>query len=175
MNTNISIPINRKRFPFILIIGILLLVLLGKNIFYSNSFQFVLDELLAWIFKTTIFFLLFFYTSISLASYVKVVFDKNANLVINDIGLVDNTSIFSCGEILWVDVLDVTLKKGFNVQYLIIKLKDPEKFISGKNFIKKYFLNNRIKKIGTPLLIPSAHLMCNLDVLKEIIVERIKK
>jgi len=174
-STNISIPINRKRFPVVLIVGLILLATLSYNLLYAQPIRFYLDDLLGWLFKGIFFFLLLFYTSIAMASYIKVVFDKNAKLVITDDGLLDNTSIFSCGKILWDDVLEVNLKKGFNMQYLIVKLKEPEKFTADKNFLKRYFLQNRIKKIGTPLLIPETHLKCNIDILKEIIVEYINK
>jgi hypothetical protein len=174
-NTNITIPINRKRFPSVLIIGLLLTVLLGYSILNSDPIQFVMDDILSWIFKTFLFGLVSFYTCVALASYIKVVFDKNAKLMITDNSLIDTTSIFSCGEILWTDIVEVNLRKGFNMQYLMLKIKDPQKFVANKNFLKRYFLENRIKKIGTPLLISETHLNCNIDVLRDIILEHINK
>jgi len=175
MSTNISIPINRKRFPSILIIGLLLTTSLIYNVSYSIPTQLSMDDLLVWSLKIALLVTLVFYTSISLVSYLKVVFDKTAILKLTDTAMIDNSSIFSCGEIVWEDIAGVTMKKGIHMHYLIVKLKNPEKYLPKGNFLKKYFIQNRIKKLGTPVILSETHLKCNIDVLREIILEHTLK
>jgi hypothetical protein len=175
MPTNISIPINRKRFPSVLIIGLLLTASLIYNVSLSIPTQLSMDDLLMWSLKIALLVALVFYTSISLVSYLKVLFDKNAMLKLTDTAMIDNSSIFSCGEILWEDIADVTMKKGINMQFLMVKLKNPEKYLPKSNFLKRYFIQNRIKKLGTPIILSETHLKCNIDVLREIILEHAGK
>jgi hypothetical protein len=175
MSTNISIPINRKRFPSILIIGLLLTASLVYNVSLSIPNQLSMDDLLVWSLKIALLVALIFYTSISLVSYLKVIFDRTAMLKLTDAAMIDNSSIFSCGEILWEDIADVTMKQGINMQFLMVKLKNPEKYLPKGNFLKRYFIQNRIKKLGAPIILSSTHLKCNIDVLREIILEHAGK
>lgn len=175
MALDIAIPVNRKRFPSILIFGFLLCILLGYNLFSSFPFEFVFDEILIFVLQLLMLLVTLFYTSLSLLSYLKIMFDKKAGLQLTETSMIDNSSVFSCGEILWEDVIEAKLQKGFNMQYLTVKIKNPEKHIAKKNFIQKYFIENRIKKIGTPIIFPDKNLKCNLDVLLEIILEQARK
>jgi len=134
-----------------------------------------MDDFLVWSLKIALLVALVFYTSISLVSYLKVVFDKTAILKLTDTAMIDNSSIFSCGEIVWEDIAGVTMKKGIHMHYLIVKLKNPEKYLPKGNFLKKYFIQNRIKKLGTPVILSETHLKCNIDVLREIILEHTLK
>jgi len=172
---NVSIPINRKRFPSILIIGLLLTTSLVYNLSLTIPFAICDDDLLLWSLKIALLLVLIFYTSISLVSYLKVIFDKTAMLKLTDTAMIDNSNIFSCGEILWEDIADVTMRKGINMKFLMVKLKNPEKYLAKGNFLKRYFIQNRIKKLGTPVILSETHLKCNIDVLKEIILENAGK
>jgi len=172
MALDIAIPLNRTRFPSILVFGLLLCILLGYNLYSSLPFEFVFDEILIFILQLLMLLVTLFYTSISLLSYLKIIFDKDAGLKLTETSFIDNSSIFSCGEIPWEDVLDAKLQKGFSMQFLTVRIKNPEKYIAKKNFIKRYFIENRIKKIGTPVIFPDKNLKCNLDVLLEIILEQ---
>ncbi|MFY7965535.1 MAG: STM3941 family protein [Chitinophagaceae bacterium] len=174
MSLNISIPINRKRFPTFLILGLLTTASLLYDLLQGNKPQFLMDDYLLFFLKFILLVFISFFTLISLASYCKVVFDRNAMIKLTDTALIDNSSIFSCGEILWEDVADVTMNKGINMQYLVVKLKNPEKYANNGNFIKRYFIQNRIKKIGSPIIIAETNVKCNIDVLKEIIIEQSK-
>jgi hypothetical protein len=175
MPLNISIPINRNRFPTVLVLGLSLTTLLVYNLLKSKQPLALMDDYLLFVLKVTLLISIAFFTLISLASYWKVIFDKNAMLKLTDTAMIDNSSIFSCGEILWEDIIDVTMKKGINMQFLIVKLKNPEKYVTKGNFIKRYFIKNRIKKIGSPIIIAETNLKCNIDVLREIIIEQTNK
>lgn len=175
MSLNISIPINRKRFPSVLILGLLVTALLVYDLLQSNKPQFLMDDYLLFVLKLAALIFISFFTLISLASYCKVVFDKTAMIKLTDTGIIDNSSIFSCGEILWEDITDVVMNKGMNMQFLVIKLKNPEKYATNGNFIKRYFIQNRIKKIGSPIIIAETNVKCNIDVLREIIIEQSNK
>ena len=96
-------------------------------------------------------------------------------LRLTDTAMIDSSNIFSCGEILWEDIADVTMRKGINMQFLVVKLKNPDKYLPNGNFLKRYFIRNRIKKLGTPIIISETHLKCNIDVLREIILEHTGK
>ena len=62
-------------------------------------------------------------------------FSKKPIIEINDNALIDNSSATSVGEILWEDIERVYVKGMF----LVLVLKDPNKYLSRMGAIKKLF------------------------------------
>ena len=167
---NISVPINRKRFPVVFIISLLATILFTLNLINSKTENMYMNGLFNWIFNSIILLVPLSYTIIFLADFIKTKFDKNAMLEISDSGLTDNLSIFSCGKISWNDILTAEVIRTFKADVLVVKLLDINKYLAGKNFIKQFVLKWYVKKWGGPVIISDKRVDYNLNDLKEIIL-----
>jgi hypothetical protein len=164
---NITVPINRNRFPIVFAISLLITILLTLNLVYSKSDNMYMNGLFNWIFNSIILLVPLLYTIISFAEYIKTRFDKNAMLQLSDPYLYDNLSIFSCGKISWNDISDVEIVKAFKADFLVIKLIDPGKYLADRNFLQRYVLKKYIKKWGSPIIISEKRVDYNLIELKK--------
>src|SRR5579872_2367019 len=127
---DITVPINRKRLPLLFVISSSLMILLGGSLFYVRP-----DVK---IFISMILFIPLAYMLISFAQFLKVRFDKKAGLVVSDIGIYDNLSIFSVGLIQWEDITTVEIAKSFGTNLLVVKLRDNHKYLRKNNIFKRY-------------------------------------
>lgn len=169
---DITIPINRRRIPHTLIISCLLIAYLIYD-GYKKSGESVEEgeDAFSWIAYAAIIFVLLYYAIITFIEYIKTLFDKNASLTITDVSIVDNLSIFSCGRILWDDIIDVEIKRMTFAEILIIKVQSPLKYLQHKNIIQRRVLKQLIKKMGSPVIIPDQRINHDLHKLKEILLE----
>jgi hypothetical protein len=165
---NRKIPINRNRIPALLIVGLLLSIGFGHAIFFPDNTLIVGPA--NRIFFALVLPVLLFYVVISFADFMKTRFDKNAGFELTEIGVFDNLSIFSCGEICWSDISTVEITKMHEVHVLVIKLHDPHKYLTGKNAIKRYILKKYIKKWGSPIVVSEKRVNYDLNELKETIL-----
>lgn len=168
---NIIIRANRKRFPIVFVISLMLAIGGGINITRGLRHS---DEGIYW-WTYLILLAPSFFCIISLLEFIKTRFDKNAVFKISDKGLEDNLSIFSCGNIPWADIKNVQLRKAFGANFLIVGLLDNKKYISGKNFVIKHILGSWVKKWGSPVVISEQRVNYNLQKLEEIISHQIDK
>ena len=79
--------------------------------------------------------------------YSQRVFDKKPAMVLDGEGFTDYTSGVNTGKVLWKDVTGISLKEGMGQQFIMLKVKDPEKYIEReKNPLKLRILqiNNRL-------------------------------
>ena len=168
----IIIPINKKRIPFVLLISLSISVILFIVIVYesknrSNGFGFY------YIYFFLALVVLFLYSlilaTIAFVDYCKTLFDKNAFLSITEVGIIDNLSIFSCGKILWEDISDVQIIKAYNVDFLIIKLWNADKFLNKTKKLTRFILRGYVKKYGAPIIISQKRVNMKLAELKKII------
>ena len=164
---NRKIPINRKRFPGLLVVTFLLLLGFGHATFFPDDPN--LFGPANRIYLAIFLPVLLYFVAIAFANYMKTLFDKNAGLEITETGIVDNLTIFSCGEIRWSDITTVELVKWSGIDALLIKVTDPEKFLAGKNAITRRSLKGTIKRWGSPILISEKSVDCNINELKETI------
>ena len=169
---DIRIPINRTRFPVILMVSISLTIILTVNLIYSKTENMAMHGFFNWIFNSIVLIVPLFYTIISLTEYIKTRFDKSAMLKISDTGLNDNLSIFSCGEISWSEISGVEILEAFKADFLVVKVFDPGKFLIDKNFVQRYILKKYIKKWGSPVVISEKRVNYNLKELKQIILNQ---
>lgn len=159
---------NKKRFPIVFVVSFLLTVGGAYNI--TKELNAPTQQLSLWTYA--ILLIPLFYCIISFTEFVKTIFNKNTVLIISQVGINDNLSIFSCGKIPWIDISDVEIKRAFNADFLVIKLFNNEKYVTGKNIIVKCILNKWIKKWGSPIIISEKRVDYNLAQLKEIILKQ---
>lgn len=92
-------------------------------------------------------------------------------LTIHKDGVDEYAAISGCGFIGWDNIKNVEIRKGVNTIYLCIDLIDEDTVLNSVNFIKRMFMKNNKKRLGTICVIPSVLLHEELDD----IVEEIKK
>jgi hypothetical protein len=169
--SKIVIPSRRSRIPILFLTG------LPASVFFLYLFI-TDDKSLPFFYLRAFYLVLFAYavtiTIISLLDYLKTIFDKNACLILSDSTLGDHLSILSCGDIPWEDISGVTIKKlkRFNVQFLVVTLKDDEKYLKYKNPVLRYFLKKYIRTYGGIILISEKRIHYDLRQLKEDISAR---
>lgn len=117
----------------------------------------------------------------------KKILSKEAGLIINEQGIIDNSNATSVGLIEWNDVTDIeaiqvkirvyrTFRTVSSPKMLIIKTDKPEKYIErSKNIISKKAMETNKRMYGTPLTIISSSLKIKFSELEKIISEQLKK
>jgi|GEM_PF-2201151 len=166
-----KIPINKKRFPLFLVIGILLWILLKRfaanpRSYFDNTYDFVIFY---WIVGIALWAA--FFTIIGLLDIAKTLFDKNAGLTIEEDGIYDNLTIWSVGKIHWTDIAAIKIVSALNTDFLVIEVADPQSFIGDKNKIQRWVLKSFQKKFNSPIVISQRRI--NYDVYK--LMEELQK
>jgi len=163
-----KIPINRKRVPTVLVVSILLSFGFGHVIFFPDDRSVIGSS--NRIFFAILLPVLLLYVVITFADFMKTKFDKNAGFGITETGVLDNLSLFSCGEILWSEISTAEMANMLGVHVLVIKVRNPHQFLTGKNLITRYMLKKYIKKWGSPIVVSEKRVNYDLNELKATIL-----
>jgi hypothetical protein len=171
---NLTIPVNRKRFPLLLVAGLFISVFLSRDFLIMKKempgFDGVLNEALL----LPIIVLLNIFTLVALVEYIKTLFDKKAVLTINEDGIYDNLSIFSCGHIPWETIAAFDIVQVYNSDYLLVRLNNPELVLQRQNPVKRFVLKRYIKRWGTPCAISQKRITYNLHELRTLLLTQEK-
>ncbi|PIF45758.1 hypothetical protein CLU96_2770 [Chryseobacterium sp. 52] len=106
-----------------------------------------------------------------LVIFIKNFFTRNFNLIINEKGIIDNSSYVRKGMIFWNDIISIKSIDVMSTKFLIINVKDPDKYINSQNNVKKKILQRTFKTYGSPISISSNTLACNFDELEKVILK----
>ncbi|MDC8004915.1 hypothetical protein POV27_12705 [Aureisphaera galaxeae] len=103
-------------------------------------------------------------------------FDKKNGLVINFEGITDHSSGVSVGLIVWDDIVKIRRTAVMSTKFLLIHVKDPEKYIqkAGSKF-KASVMRANMKTYGTPLSISSNTLQYDFDELEDLVYSQFSK
>ncbi|WP_077404833.1 STM3941 family protein [Cellulophaga omnivescoria] len=177
MRERIEIPLSKKKI-YLKILGCLLFVVAGIWLFFNASlyldFPLKLFRNPMVIKGVGILSILFFGTIAILHS--KKIFDKNAGLIIDSSGITDNSSATSVGLIEWNDIFDIKTKKIMSTKFLLINIKNPEKYIGkAKSATKAKLMRSNMKMYGTPLSITSNNLKYDFEKLEQLIQTEFKQ
>jgi hypothetical protein len=84
-------------------------------------------------------------------------FDRISELTLNETGIVDNTSKASLGFIPWSEILSAKIipanKDEYIGEYLVITIKEPQKYLHRGNWIKNFLVNSTYTMYGSPVAI----------------------
>ncbi len=104
---------------------------------------------------------------------IKRLTDSGPGLVINSMGILDNSGLVSAGMVFWSDVVEVNTSKVVFSDCIIIKVKNPKRYISNqKNFFKRIWLEQEYKRNGSPINISISGLQFKFNDLFRIIQDR---
>ena len=89
---------------------------------------------------------------------VKKLFDNRPGLILNSSGIIDNSSGVSAGLIPWTEILGSEIQKIGRQRFLVIKVRNPQKYIERGGALKRVVnrANNRL--CGSPIAIASTAL-----------------
>src|SRR6476469_7936942 len=82
--------------------------------------------------------------------------DNRPGLIINDIGLTDNSSGVSGGQILWSDITDISILKMHRQKFIMLHVKNQQEYINRQTTkFKRKVMEINFNKFGSPLSISS--------------------
>jgi len=96
-------------------------------------------------------------------------FDTAPGLVIDDEGIVDNSSGISAGRIPWSEIIGVHVKTVQRQRFLTIEVRDPQKYVQRASFLKRGFVSLNARYFGGPIQISASVLKINFDELHSMI------
>ncbi len=82
-------------------------------------------------------------------------FDKRPGLVINNEGIIDNSSFVCAGLIKWETITNVAMNEIFGQTILTIEVNNADEIISKQNTFKKIFMNLSKNYFNSPIQISS--------------------
>lgn len=170
----INISLSKKKI-LLFIFGSLVFVILGILFtIFPDKFTTLLIRNILLIRLIGIIAVLFFgFALITLTR--KVLFDKNLGIIINEKGIIDNSSFVAVGLIKWEDIISIEKSKVRSTNFLLIKVKKPENYIDNQNPIKSKLLKANYKSYDTPISISSNFISCNFNQLEKLILNRFEQ
>lgn len=108
-------------------------------------------------------------------------FDKKPGLIVDEMGIVDNTSIFKFGLIPWKDISaiyerSIQVSIASKQSFITIGLKNPEDYISREtNSIKRNLMKANTNSYGSPIHISTNGLKIKPNELFRILNETFEK
>ncbi|MEJ5106674.1 STM3941 family protein [Chryseobacterium sp. MYb328] len=117
----------------------------------------------------------FFFGFILIIMVKKRLFDKNMGIIVNEEGIIDNSSFVGVGLIKWDDIISIEKSNVASVNFLFIKVKNPEGYINISNGIKSKLLKANYRSYGTPISISSNFVYCNFTQLEDMILSSFEK
>jgi len=91
------------------------------------------------------------------------IFDNKPGLIINEHGLLDNSSAVSGNLIKWSDIEGFDLLQVSTTKFLLIFVKNPQDYLDKANWVSRFWMKMNNKYYGTPLSISSSSLQCNFE------------
>lgn len=86
---------------------------------------------------------------------IKKLADKKPGLVFNSLGVIDNVSLTSPGLISWSEVERLEIFEVRNQKILVVKVRDPQKYIDHGSLWKRKLNTANYKMCGSPITISS--------------------
>jgi len=105
----------------------------------------------------------------------KKLWDKSPGLIITDEGILDNSSGVSGGQILWVDIDNISVLKNHRQKLIMLQVKNPQAYIDKQTSgFKRKMMTLNYKMYGTPLCITSNGLKISFDELLSTLTHKLE-
>ena len=164
----IEIPLSKKK---------LILMLIGSIGFVAVGLWFVINPPTisnpffgnpTLIFVTGIASILFF--GLCAVYIARKLPDNKPGLIIDNIGLTDNSSGVSAGQILWSDIENISVIEIHRQRLIMLQVKNPQDYIDKQTSgFKRKMMQMNFNMYGTPLSITSNALQIKFDELLNIL------
>ncbi len=83
--------------------------------------------------------------------HFKKLFDWKPGLVLDSLGITDNSSGTPAGFIPWSEIIGFTVFEIYKQRTLFILLRNPYSFIENANFLKRFMYKANFKTFGSPI------------------------
>ena len=171
MNTKIEIPLSKNKITGITISSFVFVIagiwlFINANDFQNHPLIFFRNPIVVKIMGIagTLFF-----TATGIFG-IKKLFDKKPGLIIDQNGITNNSNTTGIGLIKWQDILEIKTSQVMTTKFLLIKVKNPEKYIAKvKSGLKAKLMKYNLKYSGTPLSISSNTLKYDFKKLQDLI------
>ena len=155
--------------------GKLLLLLMGAIAFVALSYWLygVTEEIGGWAFfevKTYAVAGMAFFGLCAIVAVIKLC-DRRPGLVIDDAGLIDNSSGLSAGRIPWSDIKGFTVNTIEKQRILAIEVHDPGKYVRQAHPLKRPVVELNDKHYGSPIQISAHALAIDFDTMVKAITD----
>ncbi len=173
-NSPIEIPLSKKK-NIIAFVGSLVLIVIGFWLLVNppKSDNPILNNriLLSIVGLASILF--FSFTAIvSLRKYL----DSKPGLVINQQGIVDNSSGVSVGLVPWSDIEEIKISQVMNQKFLMFIVSNPQIYIERvTNPLKRKIMEVNYKNYGSPISISSNSLQTDFNSLYSLLTEKMQE
>ena len=154
----------------------IIFVILGFYLFQIADTQTVFNSSFMKVFtKISSIIAIIFFGFASVYALIKL-FDNKPALVINENGIIDNSSSTSAGLIKWENIVSISITEIFGIfgqKILSIEINNADEIITKQGILKKILmkLNNNFYK--SPIQISSNALECNFQELYSILKEQL--
>ena len=102
--------------------------------------------------------------------------DKNAGLIINRQGIIDNSSGVSAGLVLWTDIEKIKISQVMGQKFLMFMVKNPQEYLDkATNPLKRKGMEMNYRSYGSPISISANSLQTNFDELYNLLTEKLKE
>ncbi|HWJ29515.1 MAG TPA: STM3941 family protein [Flavisolibacter sp.] len=176
MNTEqrIEIPLNKTKI-LVMLLGALMFVAIGiwfvvdppeiDNSYWGNPTRLAIAGYAA---------IAFF--GICAAYFISKLPDKKPGLIIDETGLIDNSSGIAAGHILWTDIENISALEIHKQRLVMLEVRNPQDYIDRqKNFLKRKSMAMNYKMYGTPLSISANGLKIPFPELLGIITRKLQE
>jgi hypothetical protein len=99
------------------------------------------------------------------------IFDTRAGLIIDDQGIVDNSSAVAAGRVLWDEIVALKVSEIAGQRFLTIVVVDPQRFVEHGNFLRRMLNAANTRMTGSPINISSNSLRLKFDELVQTLTE----
>jgi len=100
--------------------------------------------------------------------------DASASLTITNTDISNQLNYYSSGIFSFHEIKETQLIKSKEQEYLLLILKQPRTFISGKSLFKQWHLNKLVKRTGSPIVFQQEEVDYNLRELQLIIDDHLQ-
>ena len=177
MSYKIEVPIDKKKIA-LLLVAALVFVALGTWLIYNpdrftnNGLKFRVSSP---VFVQIVGILgVLFFGAAGVYGVIKLL-DKRMGLVMNSIGVTDNSNASSIGLIEWNDIQEIRTEQVTSTRFLLIDVHNPEKYIGRAKGLQKVFMKANLNQYVTPISIASSTLRCDFEELEELIIAEYRK
>lgn len=99
--------------------------------------------------------------------------ENKMGLIIDEKGIIDNSSGLSVGLVLWSDIDSIKETKVFNQKFVSLILRNPQEYIAKvKSGFKRKGMYTNLKMVGSPINISSNSLKISFMDLHHLLVEK---
>lgn len=95
--------------------------------------------------------------------------DSRPGLVLDSIGIIDNSAGVAVGRIAWSEIRDVQAGSVRSQKFLVLFVTNPEKYLGKGNFLKRFFVDANYRMTCSPITISAGALRIGFSELEGLI------